>query len=295
MSEMIRRTLGGRIFDVFNYLFLTLLALTFIYPFWFMVLQSFSDPIDVNTIGFHIWSDTWNVEAYRYVLNNQRIGIAYLNSVFRTVVGTTVIVVVSLLAAYPLSKRRLPGRTIITIYFLVIMFFSGGLIPTYLVIRRLGMLNTRWALILPSCLNVFYVIIMRNFIMAIDYSLQESAHIDGASSLTILFRIIVPVARPVIATVALWAAVSHWNAWFDALIYISDDNKTVLQLLLRRMMELINWVNNLENWEMKFIVDIPPQSVQAAIALLTIGPIILIYPFAQRHFIKGIMIGSLKG
>jgi len=190
----------------------------------------------------------------------------------------------------------LPGRGLITLLFIFTLWFSGGLIPSYLLIRYLGLINSRWVLVLPIALNVYYLVIARNFLMTIDQSLEDSAIVDGAGYWTILFRIILPVSKPVLATIALWAAVSHWNAWFDALIYINDSGKHVLQLLIRDMLQMVN-IDALSD----YIDDLPvkehiqPQSVQAVTILVTIGPIVFVYPFVQKYFVKGVMLGSLKG
>ncbi len=293
-----RKSPGEIVFDVFNAFLLILFCLTIFYPFWNTLLISMASGSDVNSLGFRFWITSWNLNAYRLAFSKYgHVGIAYLNSIFRTVVGTIAGVIVTLLAAYPLSKRDIPGRNLMTIYILITMFFSGGLIPTYLLIRNIGLFNTRAALILPLLVQGYYVIIMRNFLMTIDPAFEESAFMDGANYLQILVRIIVPLSKPVIATIALWIAVWHWNQWFDALIYLSSERKIVLQLLLRRM---IQQMTLLQNEEMQRFMDIeevalPTQSVRAAITILTMGPIIFFYPFLQKYFIKGIFLGSLKG
>jgi putative aldouronate transport system permease protein len=183
-----------------------------------------------------------------------------------------------------------------TLYLLITMFFGGGLIPTYLLIRGIGLLDDFWVLILPTMTSAFNIIIVRNFLMTIDKSLEESAFLDGASFYQILPKIILPLSKPVMAVIALWAAVQHWNAWFDALIYLPSKDKIVLQLLLRRMLQEVNYFQRaLRNFEDITQVRLPSQSARAAVTILTIGPIILFYPFLQRYFVKGIFVGSLKG
>ena len=290
-----RRTLPGVVFDCFNFLFLGIFALTVFYPFWHLLITSFSDRLQINSLGFHFWISEWHPEAYKYVFSNNQIGIGYLNSIFKTVVGTALNVVLCFAVAYPLSKKNLPRRNLITLYFIGTMFFSGGLIPQFLLIRRIGLMDTRWVLIVPGAVSAGSIIIARNYLMTIDVALEESAFMDGADVLTILFKIIIPIAKPVVAVVALWAAVGHWNAWFDALIYIRSKNKEVLQLVLQRMMNLLNFMKELEEVELKLLIEVPSEAAQAATVLITIGPIILVYPFVQRYFVKGIMIGSLKG
>jgi putative aldouronate transport system permease protein len=295
-KRKIKASPGARIFDIFNYTFLALFAISIIYPFWNLILQSFSRVEEVNSLGLHIWIKTWNIESYQYVYKNLPIGISYLNTLHRTIFGTLATLAVTVTAGYALSKRNLPGRNIFTMLFVFTMFFSGGLIPTYLVIKNLGLMNSRWVLILPMAMNVFYIIIARNFFMTIDQAMEDSAIIDGAGYMTVLIRIIIPLAKPVIATIALWTMVGHWNAWFDALIYIDEINKRVLQLLVREMLRLLE-ISELEGAvdELDITDIVPPQSVRAVTILITIGPIVIIYPFVQKYFVKGIMIGSLKG
>lgn len=298
MAETLQtRTAGGRAFDSLNVLFLFLFSVTVVYPFWHLFITSFSGTDDIVTMGFHFWLDEWHIEAYRYVFNSNRVGRAYVNTILRVAMGTTTAIIVTLLAAYPLAKRDLPGRKAITMTFVFTMFFAGGLIPHYLLVRGLGLIDSRWALILPVALDVFWVIIMRNFLMAIDVEMEEAAFMDGASVRTILVKIIVPLARPAIATVFLWSTVQHWNAWFDAMIFIQDANKTVLQLLLRRLLDRMLTLQELERYTLQQQIEmkIPTEAAKAAMILVATGPIILIYPFIQRHFVRGIMIGSLKG
>jgi putative aldouronate transport system permease protein len=294
-----RTSISGRIFDGFNYFFLFLFSITIIYPFWTIFLQSFSPTTAAFRLGLHVWLDTWSTEAWRYTFSNPRVATAYLNTIHRVVFGTLLTLLVTFTAAYALSKRTLPGRSFITILYVLTMFFGGGLIPTYLLVRSIGLMNTRWVLVIPGALNVFYVIIARNFLMTIDQALEDSALIDGAGYWRILFQIIVPLSKPVIATIALWTAVDQWNSWFDAMIYISSGGLKVLQIIIRDMMLQLNvgqdtlLAKMLENFP--GLRQTPPQAFQAATILITIGPIVLLYPFIQRYFVKGVMLGSLKG
>ena len=290
------RGAASRVFDACNYGMLAVAGFLFFYPFWSLVLTSFSDSMEIQHVGLKFWNATWTIDPYRWVFDAQSVSIgkAYYNSVFRTVLGTGAILVVTFLTAYPLAKVRLPGRTPIMLYFVIILFFSGGLIPTYLLVRRLGLIDTRLVYILPEALSVWYVIIARNFLMAMDDEMEEAALVDGAGYLTILTRIVMPLAKPIVATIALWASVMHWNAWFDALIYIRDGEKRVLQLLLHKMMNLLRNFEEFEEMNIPMEITLPPASVQAVTVLVTIGPIILVYPFFQRYFVKGIMSGALK-
>jgi putative aldouronate transport system permease protein len=285
------------LFDSANAIFFILVSITFIYPFWITILTSFAGNRESMSLGFHLWISEWQTQAYKFAFSRfGNIWVPYKNSIFRTVVGTTIIVIVTLLGAYPLSKKRLPGRNIITIIFLITMFFGGGLIPTYLLIRKIGLINNRLVYILPIATNAYYIIITRNFLMTIDDAYEEAALADGANYFQILVQIMIPLSKPILATIALWAAVAHWNAWFDGLIYVTDESKHVLQLFLRRLMtEVIAMTENMERFADTEMLDMPSYSVQAAVTILTIGPIILVYPFIQKYFIKGIFIGSLKG
>ena len=293
-----RKTAGGLAFDACNGLFFIILALSFLYPFWHTIILSFSGILDVRTLGLHIWLGRWQTGAYGYILSDPLTLVGYANSIFRAVAGTTLTLVVTFLTAYPLAKRTLPGRGLVTAYILVTMFFAGGLIPTYLVIRKLGLIDSRWVLILPLLANGFYIIIMRNYLMTVDPAFEESAFMDGANYLQIMARIVAPLCKPVLATIALWTMVLHWNSWFDALIYLRDESKIVLQLLLRRLL-LAEQATLDRIREFGGPIDaedrLPSEAVKAATTLITIGPIILVYPFLQRYFIKGIFLGSLKG
>ncbi|NOU85706.1 ABC transporter permease subunit [Paenibacillus sp. LMG 31460] len=275
---------------------MVLFSLVILYPFWQVVVLSFSDGREATTLGFHFWPKNWSFEAYRFLLSSGEIVRPYMNSILRTALGTALEVLFTILAAYPLAKKELPFRGGITTYFIIPMFFSGGLIPTYLIIRSLGLLDNFLVLIIPGAVAIFSIIIMRNYFMSLDTAMEESAVIDGAGYLTLLFRIILPISTPVLATIALWAAVEHWNAWFDAMIYIRDRNLTVIQVIMREMLASVSEQSN----DLMFNnnaqqAQLAMSNVRSGIALLSIGPIILIYPWMQKYFIKGAMLGSVKG
>ena len=301
-----RHSLSGKIFDTANVIMLALLCLTILYPFWSIVLRSFSSVTQVNALGLNVWIDRWQTEGWTYVFNNSAVGRSYLNTLHRVFFGTLLALFVTFTAGYGLSKQTLPGRSFLTIVFVFTLFFQGGLIPTYLVVRRLGLIDSRWVLVLVPAVNAFMIIISRNFIMAIDKGLEESALIDGAGYWRILVQIMVPLSKPLIAVLALFAAVQHWNSWFDALIYVNDRSKRVLQLLIQDLLheltiaqtdefiaELMEEMQQSE--ELRELLQIPPQAAQAATILITIGPIIFVYPFVQKYFVKGVMLGSIKG
>ena len=293
-----RRNLGGVAFDLGNTLLIALFAFTILVPFWIMLVLSFTPNEWANDMGLKLWTARWSLATYRFALSSYGdVVTAYGNSIFRTLAGTAAIVVATVAAAYPLSKKRLPGRTSMTVVILITMVFSGGFIPLYLVVRGVGLLNSRWALILPSMANGFYILIMRNFLMTIDDAYEEAAFIDGANYLQILTRVMLPLSKPVLAVIALWAAVLHWNEWFHALLFLNDESKLVLQLILRRMMFLLTSDDlfDMLDWADQQGIILPTKAVRAAVMLLTIGPIVLAYPFLQRYFVKGIFVGGLKG
>lgn len=301
-----RASVSGRLFDGVNYLFLALFAVSIAYPFWTLILQSFSSIDAVNSLRLRLWLDAWHTEAWGFVLQDDTIGLAYFNTIFRTAAGTAAILLVTFSAGYALSKKQLPGRSVLSFLFVLTMFLAGGLVPNYLVVRSLGLINTRLVLLLLPAMNVFYIIICRSFLATIDDSLEESAVIDGSGYWRVLFQIIMPLSKPVLATIALFAAVYHWNDFFLPLIYVNDDDKRVLQELIRDLMLDLSLLQTDEftaelNEELRQSEDfrelmrIPPQAAQAATVLLTIGPIVFVYPFVQKYFVKGAMLGSLKG
>ena len=293
-----RRSAGGVAFDLVNTLLMALFALSILVPFWIMMVLSFTPNEWANDLGLKLWTREWSLATYRFSLSSYGdVVTAYGNSIFRTVVGTAAILTATVAAAYPLSKKRLPGRTFMTVVILITMVFGGGFITLYLVVRGVGLLNSRWAMILPSMANGFFILIMRNFLMTIDDAYEEAAFMDGANYLQILTRVVLPLSKPVLAVIALWSAVFHWNEWFHALIFLNDESKLVLQLILRRMMLLLTSEDlfDMLDWADQQGIILPTKAVRAAVMLLTIGPIVLAYPFLQRHFVKGIFVGGLKG
>ena len=246
-------------------------------------------------MGLKLFPDNINIESYRQVFQSDLIFIGYGNTILRTVSGTLLSVMVTYFGAYALSKKELPFRNLLTLFVLITMFFNGGLIPTYLNIKRLGLMGSRLALILPLATNAWYLIIARNFIMSLPAELEDAAFIDGAKPFTMVFRVMFPLSMPILVVIALWTAVSHWNSWFDAMIYVRERNKMVLQLILRRILiensdEMIKQV-----YVSGTSVPTTPETVKAATIAVSVAPILLMYPFLQKYFVKGVMIGSLKG
>ena len=288
------RTFADRLLVVIIYVGMVAFALSIVYPFWYLFVDSFNTPEASILDRVKLWPRDITLDNYRKVFDSGIIGTAYLNSLFKAIVGTGLILLISFMAAFGLADRTMPGIKVVTFFMIFTMFFSGGLMPTYLWYKQLGLLNSRLVWFLPALANAFYIIIMRNFFREIPAELTESATIDGATLTDILFRIVVPLSAPVVATVALWAAVAHWNDWFFPLIFTPEKDKTVLQVLLRRVL-VENQTSELELFEEHEVRNITAETVKAALLFISIGPIIAVYPFIQRYFVKGIMLGAVKG
>ncbi len=289
-------TRGDKILLGAFYVLLLFVGIVMVYPFWEQLVISVSSRADALRYGLHLFTLHPTLDSYARVLQSREIWRGFGNTVYRTVIGTALSVFLTALTAYPLSKRYFPGMKTFTALVLFTMMFNGGLIPTYLLIKSLGMLNTRWSLILPPAVGAWNLIIMRNFFRSVPASLEESARMDGASEFTVWWRIVVPLSKPVLATVALWVAVYHWNAYFDSLIYITDTSKQVIQVTLRRIL-LEDQVGLALNSPIDVTgQNIPPSVVtKAAVVMVATLPIVCVYPFLQKYFVKGIMLGSVKG
>ena len=287
-------TRGDRILMFCIYTFLILLTLAMLYPFWDQVVLSVSDRSQALQRSIRWFPHTVTWDAYRYVLDSPEIWRAAFNSLQRVVLGTIWGVTITALTAYPLSRDDFPLRRVFTIMIVFTMLFSGGLIPDYLLRRELGLLNNPLVLILPG-LTAFNIILMRNFFRSLPPEMMEAAELDGAGEWQVLKDIVLPLSKPILATMALFIAVAHWNAYFDALIYITDRNEYVLQVILRRVLlegQGDMFVTGPENGG----VVAPPtaETVKAALVIVTTLPIILVYPFLQRFFIKGTLLGAVK-
>lgn len=231
--------------------------------------------------------------AYEMVLADEGVRRGFLNAIVRTVLGTVATLIMTSLIAYPLSRSQMPFRRQITFYIIFTMLFSGGIVPRFIVVQSLGLVDTIWALVLPVMLTAFNVIILKNFFQQIPASYEEAARIDGAGDLTILFRIFIPLSKPALATIGLWTCVFHWNSWFDAMLYITSEDKQVMQIFVQRVV-IENSVK-----DMKFGVEgdqsmYSPDALKAATVVVTVLPILLLYPLLQRYFIKGITLGGIK-
>ncbi len=248
----------------------------------------------MGSTRIHYHPEVISFMSYVMVFKNPNMLIGYTNTLFRTVVGTILVLLMTCIAAYPLSRKSMPFRKQLVFFLLFTMLFGGGLIPTFLLIKALGLYNNIWVYIIPGLLGAFNIIIVKNFFQSIPDSYAESAQLDGASDWTILFRIYMPLSKPVLATVALWTAVGHWNSWFDAMIFINDNTKQVLQTFLQRI--VIEGSTDLIEKGMvnPDLTQYTSDTVKAATVIVTILPILLVYPFVQKYFVKGIMLGGIK-
>ena len=285
---------GSQAFQAVLIAFMTVLCIIMLYPFVHMLSISFSTPAEALRMGIHLYPREVSFYAWERVLTRDDIWIGFGNSVFRTVVGTACSIVFMSMGAYPLSRKYLPHRNVFTMLIVFTMFFSGGLIPTYFLIKNVGLIDSRLVYIIPGLVSTFSMLILRNFFQAIPEELEDSAKIDGANDLRILFQIIMPLSLPVLATLSLWSAVGHWNAWFDAVLYIQDPNKQVLTTFLRRVVitgeDLSIFSTASRGAALGFA-----EPIKAATLMFTALPIIVVYPFLQKYFVKGTMVGSLKG
>ncbi|RAV06384.1 carbohydrate ABC transporter permease [Paenibacillus sp. YN15] len=289
-----KRCAGDIAFDSVNYMLLFFLGLATLYPFLYVLGVSLSSAQEVNVIGLRLFPSEPTLEVYRKVLESSKLYSAYMYTIIRTVLGVSLTVFLVTLTAYPLAKKSLPHRGLLMKLLVFSMLFNGGLIPSYLLIKNLGLIDSIWALVLPGAVGAFNLIIVRNFFESIPAEVLESARMDGAGEMMIYARIMLPLSIPILAVIALWSAVSHWNAWFDAMIYINDTKRQVLQLFIRRTV-LENSGTIVDDQAMLDPAMITPQNLKAALIMVVMLPILCVYPFIQRFFTKGIMLGSVKG
>jgi putative aldouronate transport system permease protein len=290
------KTKSDRIFNAINIILMVIISLCFIIPFWIVLATSFLGAEESARRGaYQFYVEKIDLEAYRLLLGKgSALMIAYKNTFFRLIVGTVLNLSLTVTLAYGLSKRTLPGRTGLTAFVFITMLFSGGMIPSFILINEMGLMDSRWAMVLPGAVSAWNTILMRNFFMQIPESLEESALIDGATPMKILVRIILPLSLPAIATIGMFYAVGHWNAWFDAYLYINDKNKYPVQLILRSI--VIGMSNSQINSELVYDTLPPPgETLKSAAIIATTLPIIFVYPFIQKYFVKGLMVGSVKG
>jgi putative aldouronate transport system permease protein len=288
------RNLGSRLFDMANYTFLMLLGLLTVVPFLYMVLGSFAAPEEYAKQGIVLIPTQFSLSAYSYIFSTDTIMRSLLNTVIITIAGTFINIVFTSLMAYPLSRKELLGRRPVMLLIIFSMLFSGGMIPTFLIVKALGLTNTLWSLLLPGAISAFNLIILKNFFQQMPEGLEESAKIDGCNDMMILFRIILPLSMPAIATFSLFYAVGHWNSFFSAILYINDTTKWPIQVLLRQVV-IMSEGGIGDSSQVNEAIALPPQSLKMAVITVSTLPILIVYPFLQKHFAKGVLLGSVKG
>lgn len=295
-----RISLGDKIMIITIYVLLTLLAFSALYPFWNAIAVSFNQGVDTAKGGITFWPREFTLENYKIILSDERLGNGFFISISRTIVGTATSILMTAILAFGMTRSYLIGRKFYMVFFVFTMYFAGGLIPSYLLIRSLGLMNSFWVFIIPSLISVWNMIIFRTFFKGLPVGLEESASIDGCSNWGMFFRIILPLSGPVIATLALFTAVGHWNDWFLPSIYITSENLLPIQTILRQTLNA-NIVTNsnaiLDSASVMLMnrsKQITSKSLTMAMMIVATLPIVLVYPFVQKYFVKGVLVGSLK-
>lgn len=297
---MKRINIGDRIFIGFIYVFLTLLAFSAFYPFWNSLVISFNEGMDTSKGGVTFWVREFTLENYKIVFEDSRLMGGFVIATLRTVIGTVTAILTTSIFAYGMSKRELMGRKYYMIMCIITMYFGGGLIPSYMLIRSLGLFNSFWVFIIPALVSVWNMIIFRTFFQGLPQGLEESAKIDGCGYWGTFVRIVLPLSGPVIATLSLFTAVNHWNEWFVASIYITKEELMPIQTILRQILFSNIASEQLSNVDASSIAHInsakkiTSKSLTMATIMVATIPIVCVYPFLQRFFVKGVLVGSLK-
>ncbi len=284
-----------RAFTVFNYLFFAIVALLMILPFWHVIMVSFSGVNEAQRGGLFLYPKSWNLNTYNTVFRNPMIYTGFATTLMVTVSGTLIGVMVSALLAYALSKRHLRGGKLLMVLVLFTMVFNGGMIPNYMLIKSLGLIDNRLALVLPGLISAYNVIIMKSYFETIPDAYDESAKIDGANDLMIFFRIILPLSGAMLATVALFIAVGYWNDYFSSVLYINSTSKWSLQAVLRNMLTNTAGAMAQAGVTVNVVQTISATTVKAGSIVVATVPILIVYPFLQKYFVKGVQIGGVKG
>lgn len=280
---------GQKAFNIFNIIFLSLVSLAFLLPYWMIVAASFSDELRLIREGYGLWFKSFDISAYRFIFTSNNLLLRSIwNSVQLTLFGSLATIIVTGLYAYPLSRPYLRGKKFFSIFMLIPFLFSGGLIPYFMVVSEF-FYNSMLAIIVPGSFATWYAILMRNYFMSIPESLEEAAKLDGASDIVVVVRVILPLSKPIIATIVLYAAVSYWNNWVGPLLFFEDKDKYPLQYFIQQIMTSVNSIYPSTGGGLQ-----PVESVKMACVVVGSLPMILIYPFLQKYFIQGMTLGSVK-
>ncbi|MBQ6803169.1 MAG: carbohydrate ABC transporter permease [Clostridia bacterium] len=299
-NTKIHETKVDRVFNVVVYVLIALLLLMFIYPLWFVLMASFSDPQYVNAGALLIYPRGFTTMGYKMVFSDDRIWTGYLNTIFYAGVGTVLATMVQVMAGYALSRKDLPGRSIFMLLFVFTMYFSGGLIPFYLVVKELNLVNTRFLMIVTGLASVYNIIIVRSFFASsMPVELYEAASIDGCTNQRYFFSIVLPLSKAIIAVIALYCLVAQWNSYFNAMIFLSDRSKYPLQLFLREILLAAQTYSDPSAVQGDAVaaaqMEIMGEVIKYGVIVVSTLPVIIIYPFLQKYFVQGVMIGSIKG
>jgi len=286
-------TRGEKIFGYINILIMLIIMFITLYPLWYVFVASFSDPMQLAMGRVTFWPSGFELASYEYVFGMNNIWIAYGNTVFYAVVGTLVSMVFTVIGAYPLSRRRLRGRKLFTLFILITMWFGAGMIPYFLNFQRLGFMDSRWGIIFTFTISTFNVILLRTFFENVPDSMEESAKIDGANDIVILARVYLPLSVPALATITLFYFVGRWNSWFWAMMLLRDQQLIPLQVLLRRIIvETQFTTSELADVSMFQVTE---QTIIYATIVVSVIPMLMVFPFIKRFFVRGIMVGAIKG
>ncbi len=292
----VQKSRTDKIFDFFLYTISTIIVIVMLYPMYFIVIASFSNPADVSAGNIVLLPKGITFKGYQKLLEYSQLWVGYKNTILYAALGTVISLVVNVPTAYALSRKDLCGRKLFTVFYLIPMFFTGGLIPTYLIVNDFGLLDNFWVMVLPFSVITYYIIVARTFFNnSIPGDLWEAAQIDGCGNLGFFFQIVIPLSKAVLAVIALWTAVGQWNSYFNALIYLRNPDLQPLQLVLRNILISNQTISSMSTGaaavEAKQMADL----IKYAIIVVSSAPIMCMYPFVQKHFNQGVMLGSLKG
>lgn len=288
------------VFDTVNTLLMVILLFVFVWPLWFVIIASFSDPSQVWAGNVLLLPKDITLISYEELIAYKQIWTGYANSIFYTVTGTALNMVLTVCCAFPLSRKNFPPRKLLLVLVMFTMYFNGGIIPTYMMMRKVGILNTRWAMIVPGAISVYNMLVVRSyFINSIPKELEEAAIIDGANLAQYLWKIVLPLSKPVLAVVGLYYAVAHWNDFYNALLYLNDAAMKPLQSILRELLtssqmladQISSGVDAASLLEKKNLAE----TMKYSMIIVSVIPMMCVYPFVQKHFVKGVMVGSIKG
>ena len=282
-------------FSIFNYIFFTLMCIVMVYPFWHVIMMSLSSVEATAKGGVFLWPKGFNLETYAKVFNDPSIWSGYFTTILVTLSGTFFGTLFTATTAYPLSKKYLPFSKTMLLLVLFTMLFSGGMIPGYLLMKNLGLIDNRLSLILPGLVSAYNVIIMKSFFQSLPESLEESAKIDGATEVTVFWKIILPLSKATIATIALFTAVGYWNDYFSTVLYINTKERWALQAVLRYMLTNTNQAMQSAGVSVAAATNVTAATIKSASVVVATVPILCVYPFVQKYFVKGVMIGGVKG